>query len=160
MFVYPPHYIAFLTYFHVNRDYFECHEVLELEWKKQADPDRLSPWVILIQIAVGLYHERRGNEKGARILYSRVENRLRERCFHLEDLGINEKQVQQDMHERSHSVGQATFTDYDLPLCDPFLIAIIQQAKRSKQTSVLTYEQLVHKHRYHHNKKEKRKKPN
>ncbi|GAF23376.1 hypothetical protein JCM19047_3193 [Bacillus sp. JCM 19047] len=160
MFVYPPHYIAFLTYFHVDRDYFECHEVLELEWKKQADPERLSPWVILIQIAVALYHERRGNEKGARILYNRVENRLKERCFQLEDLGMNEKQVQQDMHERYHSVGQTAFTDYELPIQDPALITIIQQAKRAKKPSTLTYEQLVHKHRYPFDEKEKRKKPN
>ena len=32
--VYPEAYIEYLMYFHGNRDYFECHEVLEEYWKE------------------------------------------------------------------------------------------------------------------------------
>lgn len=32
--MYPPEYIEFLYHFHCDRDYFECHEILEELWKK------------------------------------------------------------------------------------------------------------------------------
>lgn len=57
-------YIAFLIHFHGDRDYFECHEVLEEHWKMNG-MERDSIWVGLIQVAVSLYHYRRGNIKGS-----------------------------------------------------------------------------------------------
>lgn len=57
-------YIAFLIHFHADRDYFECHEVLEEHWKRNG-MKRDSIWVGLIQVAVSFYHYRRGNIKGS-----------------------------------------------------------------------------------------------
>ena len=62
---YPEDYLSFLVHFHGTRDYFECHEILEEYWKETAPKERDSHWVGLIQIAVALYHERRGNKQGA-----------------------------------------------------------------------------------------------
>lgn len=45
-------------------EYFECHEVLELEWAREKGPRRLFLQA-LIHFAVGLYHAGRGNRAGA-----------------------------------------------------------------------------------------------
>lgn len=60
-----PLYIEYCTYFNGNRDYFECHEVLEEYWKEIAPGERQHPLVGYVQIATGLYHWRRGNLIGA-----------------------------------------------------------------------------------------------
>ncbi|UTR04618.1 DUF309 domain-containing protein [Alkalihalobacillus sp. LMS6] len=146
--MYPSNYLAFLHYFHVDRDYFECHEVLEHEWKKQPDPDRLSPYVVLIQTAVALYHERRGNEKGAKILFHRVLTRLQTRSFQLNQLGIDEQQLQLDLQDHFNQIGTRPFIDYDLPLIDKQLLATCKRHAKGKwgRKSRLNEEQLVHKH--------------
>ena len=53
-----------------ERDYFECHEVLEEVWRHQQDPERELTQGI-IQIAVALYHASRDNFVGARKLMQR-----------------------------------------------------------------------------------------
>lgn len=59
-------YVTYLAHFHGTRDYFECHELLEEYWKEEQDPLLKEVWHGLIQVAVSLYHERRGNLPGAR----------------------------------------------------------------------------------------------
>lgn len=49
---------------------FEAHEVLEARWKASPAPDR-SLWRGLAQIAVGITHARRGNQRGATALLRR-----------------------------------------------------------------------------------------
>lgn len=55
-------YVRFIYYFNVERDYFECHEVLEELWLEEG---RNPLWQGLLQVAVGLYHFRNGNRTGA-----------------------------------------------------------------------------------------------
>ena len=59
---YDPLYVAFLWHFNGDRDYFECHELLEDLWL-QENHDLL--YQGLLQVAVGLYHHRNGNLGGA-----------------------------------------------------------------------------------------------
>jgi hypothetical protein len=47
-----------------NRLFFECHEVLEEEWRLERGPRRLF-LQSLIHLAVGLYHAQRDNPMGA-----------------------------------------------------------------------------------------------
>jgi len=47
-----------------NRQFFECHEVLEEEWTPERGPRRLF-LQSLIHLAVGLYHTQRANPTGA-----------------------------------------------------------------------------------------------
>ncbi|PWI27051.1 DUF309 domain-containing protein [Kurthia sibirica] len=63
--MYHPSFISFLGYFNGNQDYFECHEELEEYWKDIAPGERKHPLTGYIQLATGLYHWRRGNNKGA-----------------------------------------------------------------------------------------------
>ena len=70
-----PLYIEYCTYFNGNRDYFECHEVLEEYWKQQAPGDKLHPLVGYVQLATGMYHWRRNNNIGAlKILKKAIKN--------------------------------------------------------------------------------------
>ena len=48
-----------------NREFFQCHEVLEEAWTKEVGPRRLFLQA-LIHLAVGFYHRERANPAGAR----------------------------------------------------------------------------------------------
>jgi hypothetical protein len=58
-----------------EREFFECHEVLEDVWREQTDPERTLTQGI-IQIAVGLYHAGRDNFVGAEKLLIRGIERV------------------------------------------------------------------------------------
>lgn len=61
----PNAFIRYLYHFHVDRDYFECHEILEEYWKEETDQQKNSIWVGFILLAVANYHHRRNNFSGA-----------------------------------------------------------------------------------------------
>ena len=54
---------------------FHAHEVLEAVWKA-APPQERGLWRALAQLAVGLTHAARGNERGARALLARGRDGL------------------------------------------------------------------------------------
>jgi predicted metal-dependent hydrolase len=66
-------YVEFLYYFNVERDYFECHEVMEELWMEEG---RNPLHQGLLQIAVALYHHRNGNVGGAIKLFSQGIEKL------------------------------------------------------------------------------------
>ncbi|OMP65898.1 DUF309 domain-containing protein [Domibacillus epiphyticus] len=88
MYTYPVPYLAFLAHFHIDRDYFECHELLEEHWKN-TDGARDSVWVGLIQSAVFLYHYRRGNVNGAIRIAKKAVNCLSKKQIELARLGVD-----------------------------------------------------------------------
>lgn len=55
---------------------FHAHEVLEARWKATTGPER-DLWRGLAQLAVGLTHAQRGNERGAFSLLRRGADRIR-----------------------------------------------------------------------------------
>jgi predicted metal-dependent hydrolase len=59
---YPELYVRFLYHFNVDRDYYECHEVMEELWLEEGR-DRL--YQGLLQVAVGLYHHSNNNISGS-----------------------------------------------------------------------------------------------
>lgn len=68
-----PLFLAYLVYFNRDRDYFECHEVLEKLWLERGrDP----LYKGLLQVAVGLYHFREGRVRGARMMLESAAARL------------------------------------------------------------------------------------
>lgn len=64
---YLPLYVRGIALFN-NRDFFECHEVLEDVWRS-CEPESRLFYQGLIQAAVGLLHFSNGNTVGARKLY-------------------------------------------------------------------------------------------
>ncbi len=151
--MYAQAYLDYLYFFHAERDYFECHEVLETEWKKRAADHRHSYWVTLIQLAVALYHERRGNKKGAHILLNRLLKRIPLEHVQLEHLGINTSKLLIDLHIRLKKLDEP-FSDYDLPLTDSHLIKLCQvrAGDRWKSQSPLNNPNIIHKHILRHQK--------
>lgn len=65
-------YIQYLVEYHVKRDWFECHEIMEECWKEEQDVELKPTWLMLVKLAVAQYHERRGNYRGAAKLYRGV----------------------------------------------------------------------------------------
>lgn len=55
---------------------FNAHEVLEAAWKSGPEEER-TLWQGLAQLAVGITHVQRGNNKGARALLERAVDKLR-----------------------------------------------------------------------------------
>ena len=62
-----PLFIDYCAHFTLG-DFFECHEVAEEYWKMLGPGDKEHALVGYIQLAAGLYHERRGNTRGAQKL--------------------------------------------------------------------------------------------
>ncbi len=66
-------YIKFLYYFNVEKDYYECHEVMEELWLEEG---RNPFYQGLLQVAVALYHFQNGNISGAVKLMSAALEKL------------------------------------------------------------------------------------
>jgi predicted metal-dependent hydrolase len=126
---YPDAYIQYLAYFHGHRDYFECHEVLEEYWKSHPDDAYRQTVVGLIQIAVSLYHQRRGNlQGGLKMLKSALRNLQEEQMTHLGmDSALFIEQLQHRLSELEHAES-FRFTDMNIPLTDEALERACRQA--------------------------------
>ncbi|NOU99096.1 DUF309 domain-containing protein [Paenibacillus planticolens] len=121
---FPEAYIEYLLYFHAERDYFECHEVMEEFWKEHPADERSRTYVALIQIAVGMYHIRRGNRTGAvKMLQSAERNAQAE---HVQSLGLDAEKLVQLIGDTWASIERDgyLYQDINLPLADSELIAL------------------------------------
>ncbi|TDL34690.1 DUF309 domain-containing protein [Jeotgalibacillus sp. S-D1] len=129
---YPQAFIDYLVHFHGDRDYFECHEVLEEYWKENTPMEKDSIWVGWIQLAVALYHQRRNNFNGAKRTIEKAitKFRLHEEQLHL--FGINPQIFLEDMQALSASISaKSPYTSLQLPLADPFLTEVcINECKK------------------------------
>ncbi|GAA3406872.1 DUF309 domain-containing protein [Paenibacillus hodogayensis] len=122
--MYPDAYIDYLVEFHGSRDWFECHEILEEYWKEHPGDPKSRTWVALIQIAVSLYHQRRGNRAGAMKMAAASLRNMDD--AHLAELGILARELRLEMERRIASLAEdeaAPFADMNLPLADEALVA-------------------------------------
>ncbi|MBP1155425.1 MULTISPECIES: DUF309 domain-containing protein [unclassified Paenibacillus] len=149
---YPKAYVDYLIHFHAERDFFECHEVLEEFWKEHPEDPNSEAYVGLIQVAVSLYHQRRGNLAGAvKMLTSAIQRLDKER---LERLGIDAdkfRDVLQARLEECMDPVNFTYSDLDIPLKDETLNVLCGQAcaytnKIWGQPSDMNDTFLIHKH--------------
>lgn len=109
---YPELYVRFLVYFNVDRDYYECHEVMEELWLEEGrDPFYQG----LLQVAVGLFHFRRENISGARKLFTSALSKLKPYPdrFRGIDLGRLRQEVEEYL-ERLKNYELQPFSFYDL----------------------------------------------
>lgn len=126
--VYEPLYLAYLVYFNRDRDYFECHEVLEELW---LDKDRDPLYKALLQTAVGLYHFRNGNVRGGKIMLNGAYEVLRK--YPDITLGIYLGKLVQEIGEYARKLEdyeERPFTYYDLTIdiADPDLEKAVKLA--------------------------------
>ncbi|MCS7464432.1 DUF309 domain-containing protein [Paenibacillus doosanensis] len=151
MSAYPEAYIDYLIYFHAERDFFECHEVMEEFWKERPGDPLASCYVGLIQVAVGLYHQRRNNLIGASKMLGSALNQLTDEG--MAALGIAADLMRSRLKERLAQIASAgtAYEDLDLPLSDPRLEAecVERCAERGltwRRPSDLADTYLIHKH--------------
>lgn len=149
--MYPEAYIEYLAYFHGNRDYFECHEVLEEHWKAEGQQNAV--WVGLIQISVSLYHQRRGNHEGAKRMMKSAANRLKTLEDELSTLGLDGPRLIKVLEERLEEIKQhQPYSDLNLPLKDASLLSLCtpylkkQGALWGTESNMLD-ENIIHKHK-------------
>ncbi|GAB7386879.1 DUF309 domain-containing protein [Bacillaceae bacterium] len=148
--MYPQALIDYLVHFHGDRDYFECHEILEEYWKSLPKNEKGDVWVGLIQIAVALYHQRRGNYAGARKMFAAALRRLR--AQELNRLGLGGERLLSLLHRRMKAVEQKeAYDDLNLPIDDENLLQRCKDRAREWNIpwlagSDLENEFLLHKH--------------
>lgn len=147
---YPEAYIEFLVAFHAQRDYYECHEILEEHWQKQGRTETI--WVALIQMAVSLYHQRRKNFSGALKLMRSAYDKLLHEKEHLDELGLDVRQTLNIVQNQINAIEkQQPYCSIALPINDPALLNRCQQLCRQRRLiwgapSDMANEQLINKH--------------
>ncbi|WP_054024613.1 DUF309 domain-containing protein [Bacillus sp. FJAT-28004] len=152
MISFPKAYITYLVEFHATRDYFECHELLEEYWKENPGDRFADTWVGLIQLAVGLYHERRGNVVGAVKMLIQAERRLS--AAPLDELGIDKYSLQKQISSRLsylQAADESTYTDINLQIINDDLVLLCQQTCDQRgliwgAPSPLDEEAIIHRH--------------
>ncbi|AZB43394.1 DUF309 domain-containing protein [Bacillus sp. FJAT-42376] len=150
--MYPEAYIEYLVHFHGDRDYFECHELLEEYWKEAPASERDPVWVSLIQIAVSLYHHRRGNFKGAERLLGQSIRFLEIHPGEIEKLGLKETELKNLLLQRLCEIQKGvSYKSLHLPIADLKLEKECKVLAESKQMvwqspSDLENESIVNRH--------------
>ncbi|MBO8154899.1 MAG: DUF309 domain-containing protein [Bacillaceae bacterium] len=147
-------YIEYLVHFHCTRDYFECHEILEERWKQELPLDRESIWVAFIQLAVALYHHRRGNLEGAKRLMKKSINKFQKNDEKIEQFGLNKYEFWTLIdHVERRIMGEKPYVSVSLPIEHPDLLHKLKE-KCSEfsctypSKSDLTNPELIHRHIY------------
>jgi uncharacterized protein len=118
-------YIEYLYYFNVERDYYECHEVMEEYWLREGKNRLLQS---LLQVAVGLYHFRNGNISGAIKLFKQSLDKKDEKWTG--PLSINLSKLYEEVtvyFEQLQRYNEQPFTFYDLTIeiTDPILEQLV-----------------------------------
>ncbi|WP_135551204.1 DUF309 domain-containing protein [Paenibacillus cymbidii] len=119
MLPYPQAYLDYLHYFMYERDYFECHEVLEAYWKEHPNSPLRTVWVGLIQVAVGAYHHRRGNRAGALKMTASAAEKLTPEG--LRELGIDAEPYLAQLNDRIEQLRRDPLAPYramSIPFAD------------------------------------------
>lgn len=126
---YDPLYVQYLYHFNIDRDYFECHEVMEQLWMEEGRNPLLQG---LLQVAVGLYHYRNDNVSGAIKLFTGALEKL---GAHPRELwGIDLHQLLDEVRiyrSRLEQLPEQPFEFYDLDIVilDPNLLAAVEACK-------------------------------
>ncbi|EDW21215.1 DUF309 domain-containing protein [Bacillus pumilus] len=151
--MYPEAYVAFLHEFHTTRDYFECHEILEEYWKEDPPEQRKEYWVGFIQLAVALYHQRRGNGKGAKRLISNSLHLLEANRPVLSNLGLDDEAFLKLLRTLKKKMAEdMSYESVMLPIKDEALLSLCQEMAQKDgltfgQESNLSHTFLIEKHR-------------
>lgn len=149
--MYSQAYIDYLIYFHAHRDYFECHEVLEEHWKDTGMNNRM--WVAFIQLAVALYHQRRGNFRGATKMLTQSLETFKQHVNQIKSYGLDAEKLLQLLEDRLEQIHEEKpYESLNLPIIDKQLLNTCQQECAKQQltwgcVSDLSNHYLLHKHR-------------
>lgn len=142
--IFPTAIIDYCTYFNAKQDYFECHEVGEEYWKEIAPQNKTHSMVGYIQLAVSLYHYRRGNLVGAKQLLASAKTILKQPQQHTMQSAIMHDKLLLAMERYYTAILQ--HKDFE-PLLLPLTPAMQQAVQlRAKQLPTEDSDFLTHKH--------------
>lgn len=150
--MYPKEYIAYLAHFHGDRDYFECHEIIEEYWKRIEPRNKFSIWVGFIQLAVSSYHHRRGNLAGAKKTAKKALTIFNQKKTILSMFGIEGPLLLSILEERLKMLEEGVpYKSFNLPLLDPILIKECssfceEMGETWGKESQMDHEQIIHRH--------------
>lgn len=144
--MYPDAYIDYLYEFHVTRDYFECHEILEEYWKKDPPGNRKIYWVGFIQMAVAFYHYRRKNFTGARKLMNKTIAVFEIEKNAINALGIDCEELLKRLRDSAKNIeAYVPYHSISLPFSDPHIPGLYLSKGYCKNNNGVT-SYLIHKH--------------
>lgn len=151
--LYPKEYIQFLAHFHGDRDYFECHEILEEYWKNTDSKNKTSIWVGLILLAVSTYHHRRKNFNGADRTLRKAIKIFDSQSDTVIELGLDHHLLKELLTKRLSMIEkEENYISYELPICDPILLEMSVNYREQmgyfwgKQSNTSDYE-LIDRHK-------------
>ncbi|CCQ92887.1 conserved hypothetical protein [[Clostridium] ultunense Esp] len=151
--MYPKPYLNYLFHFFCTRDYFECHEIMEEYWKSVGK--KRDVWLALIQLAVSLYHHRRGNFSGSVKMLDSCYTLCRNISF--SETGIDQQGFLVLLREKLEEMkrGEA-YRPFHIPFSDPSLLKEIYLhcARLSIDPDQMEREEMIiNKHRFQKKKK-------
>jgi len=139
-------YLQYLGFFHYSHDYFECHEVLEEQWKCELNESFKPSWLGLIRLSVVLYHQRRGNLAGATKLMRHVVNFAHNRNL-VEQVGLNSHEFRKTVQTLKGRIDQKLpFIPISLPIENKTLVNNFHLMKEKFATFEVVPDSIVHKH--------------
>ncbi|MDP4083810.1 MAG: DUF309 domain-containing protein [Bacillota bacterium] len=150
--MYPREYIHYLVHFHCDRDYFECHEILEEYWKRVDKGNKFSIFIAFIQLAVSNYHHRRDNFEGAKKTLKKAIYLFQLNKSKISELGLDSTSLFQIITSQLIRIEKRLpYESYEFPFADPSLLNdCINICKQHGLTwgmpSNLSNLQLVHRH--------------
>lgn len=122
---YPDAYIYFLYLFNHERDYYECHNVLEDLWLEEG---REPFYQGLLQVAVGLYHLENGNLGGAGKLLTSALEKLN--LYPDEHMGIQVSSLRKSVSSLIKSLSALQSVSLQIPIVDQQLKQRVGQFNR------------------------------
>lgn len=127
--MYPQEYIDFLVHFHGDRDFFECHEILEGYWKKVNNHHKNHTLVGLILVAVSSYHHRRENFSGAQKTLKKALQIFYIDQQDLRNYGFQPEEFIEFIKERLRRIqAKKIFLNFNLPIRDRQLMDVCKQS--------------------------------
>ncbi|NRD80628.1 DUF309 domain-containing protein [Bacillus sp. BRMEA1] len=151
--MYPTAYLQYLVHFHGDRDYFECHEILEEHWKESDAGNKESIWVGLILLAVSAYHHRRNNFNGAERTLDKAISIFSSKEKDLPDFGLDGHQLLHLLTERQAAIkASAPYVSIHLPIVDSVLLELCRNNCEAGgfpwgSHSDMTNSHIVHRHK-------------
>lgn len=145
-------FINYLVHFHSDRDYFECHEILEEHWKDVDARNKESILVGWIQLAVSQYHHRRGNFAGALRTIQKALSILTVHKQLIKEYGIDEDKLLETLLRKKEEIERTLpYRSMNLPISDASLLSACErQAEKAGLIwgvgSDLTNSDIIHRH--------------
>ncbi|MEK4629320.1 MAG: DUF309 domain-containing protein [Solibacillus sp.] len=123
-----PLFVDYCAYFNDNKDYFECHEVLEEYWKEIAPGEKFHPLVGYVQLATSMYHWRRENFAGASRTLQKAINNFEQNQFDIFFSFIDLPHLLNDMKKcHFNMIHHKPFSEILLPITNKELQLLVNE---------------------------------